>query len=263
MFFVITLKTDSVNKPHAIHLTKLKEKYRQKAVFQSFLKNHAETPKEYYVESLQKKGKPRNFYSKQAALNTVRKLADEHGYHVRLPKNTWGVYKKLEKVRKKPRANEQYVVQTIPTDQLRNLVVKSIEVDSPIDATSDLMFELNIPVFSISTRMNGMWNLLRNCGAARNELTEEVYKRLDQYNKKRGMCGTDHSGNSSRAQDRGFQLLGWDAYFFQKKRIVNAICGRLTKLYAKTPGSRLHTVDAVEAVEVDPSIKSTPVIKVI
>ena len=259
MFFVITLKTDSVNKPHAIHLTKLKEKYRQKAVFQSFLKNHAETPKEYYVESLQKKGKPRNFYSKQAALNTVRKLADEHGYHVRLPKNTWGVYKKLVKLRKK-RANEQYVVQTIPADQLRELVVKSMEVDSPIDATSDLMFKLNIPVFSMATRMNGMWNLLKNCGVARNILSEEVYKRLDYYNKKRGFCNHDHSGNCGRTQDRGLQLVGWDARFFQKKRIVNAICGRLTKLYAKTPGSRLHTVDAVEAV---PSIKSTPVIKVI
>ena len=261
MFFVITLKTDNVNKPHAIHLTKLKEKYRQKAVFQSFLKKHAETPKEYYVESLQKKGKPRNFYSKQAALNTVRKLAEEHGYHVRLPKNTWGVYKKLVKVRKKPRANEQYVVQTIPADQLRELVIKSIEDYSPVDATSDLMFKLNIPVFSMATRMNGMWNLLRNCMVARDQLAEEVYKRLDYYNKVRGKCNHDHSGNCARTQDRGFQLLDWDARFYQKKRIVNAICGRLTKLYSETPGSRLHTVDAVEAV--DPSIKSTPVIKVI
>ena len=54
MFFVITLKTDTIDKPHAIHLTKLTAKFRQKAVFQSFLKNHAETPKEYYVESLVK-----------------------------------------------------------------------------------------------------------------------------------------------------------------------------------------------------------------
>ena len=245
MYFVITLKTDTVDKPHAIHITQLKDKFRQKAVFQSFLKNHAEHSKEYYVHSLVKKGKPRNFCSKKAALNTVRKLADEQGYHVRLPKNTWGVYKKLVKLRKK-RANEKYVVQTIPTDQLRNLVVKSIEVDSPIDATSDLMFELNIPVFSMATRITGMWNLLKNVGAARNELTEEIYKRLDQYNKKRGVGNRDHSGICHRTQDRGFQLIGWDAYFFQKKRIVNAICGRLTKLYAKTPGSRLHTVDAVE-----------------
>ena len=262
MYFVITLKTDTADKPHAIHITQLKDKFRQKAVFQSFLKKHAENRKEYYVQSLVKKGKPRNFYSKKAALNTVRKLADEHGYHVRLPKNTWGVYKTLVKVRKK-RANEKYVVQTIPADQLIELVVKSLEVDSPIDATSDLMFKLNIPVFSISTRMNGMWNLLRNCGAARNELTEEIYKRLDYYNKKRGKCNHDHSGNCGRTQDRGLQLIGWDARFFQKKRITNAICGRLTKLYSKTPGSRLHTVDAVEAVEPTPSIKSTPVIKVI
>ena len=52
---------------------------RGTAVFQSFLKKHAENRKEYYVESLQKNGKPRNFYSKRAALNTVRKLAEENG----------------------------------------------------------------------------------------------------------------------------------------------------------------------------------------
>ena len=259
MYFVITLKTDTVDKPHAIHVTKLKAKFRQKAVFQTFLKNHAEHPKEYYVQSLEKKGKPRNFYSKKAALNTVRKLAEENGYHIRLPKNVWGVYKKLEKLRQKPRANAPYVVQRIPAEELRNFVVKSIEDCSPIDEAVTAMFERNIPVFSMATRMTGMWDLFKNCGVARCTLAEECYARFDYYNKKRGTGGRDHSGNCYHQQCIGDKLIDWDSLFYQKKRTVNEICARLSKRYSKTPGSRLHTVDAVEQKD----IKKTTVIKVI
>ena len=261
MYFVITLKTDTVDKPHAIHITKLKAKYRQKGVFQTFLKNHAEHPKEYYVNSLQKKGKPRNFYSKQAALNTVRKLAEENGYHVRLPKNVWGVYKKLDKVRKKPRANKQYVVQRIPADELRDFVVKSIEEYCPIDQAVKIMFERKIPVFSMATRMDGMWDLFKNSGVARCDLLEETLTRFEHYNKKRGKCNHDRSGNCLRQLCNSDRLSGWDARFYQKKRTVNEMCARLTKMYSKTPGSRLHTVDAVR----ENNIKETPqlIVKVV
>ena len=263
VFYVSVLKTDTPNKPYAIHLSKLKEKYRQKQRFQLFLKTYSEHPKEYYIDPLVKKGKPQTFYCKKAALKMVHKLAQEHGYFVRYPGDKWGIYKKIVKVRRKPPPNEKYVVQRIPEEELRDFVLKSINDYSPIDHVVKIMFERNIPVFSMATRKLGVCVLFNNSNNVKNTLMEESITRFEVYNKRRGVGGTDHSGNCHREQCIGDRIMDWDACFFQRKRIVNEICARLTKMYSKTPGSRMHTVDAVEAVEFDPSIKSAPVIKVI
>ena len=258
MFYVIILKTDTPNKTHAVHLTKLKAKFRQKAVFKSFLKKHADSPKEYFVESLEKGGKPKNFYSKKAALSMVHKQAEANGYFVRLPQNTWGVYNKIQKVRKQP-PNEQYEVTPIPVEYLRDFVVKSIEDYSSIDQAAQLMFKREIPVFSMKTRMLGVYILFKYTIFMKNKLMEEALERWEYWNKKRGFCNPDHSGNVAHWQSVSFRVGDYEDRFWSKKKTVNEICARLTKLYSKTPGSRAHTVDAVEPED----IKTTQVIKVI
>ena len=259
MFYVVVLKTDTPNKAHAIHLTKLPQKYRQKAVFQSFMKNHSDSPKEYYVESLEKKGKPRNFYSKKAAQNMVFKLAEEQGYFVRLPKNTWGVYKKIQKVRKQP-ANKQYPVDHIPAEDpdLREFVLESVEDGWSIDAAAKLMFKRNIPVFSMKTRNFGVKKLFRHGFTFKLDLIGVYEDRWWALNRKRGICNPAIPGMAF-LRNKMDRINDWDHDFAKNKKNVNEICAQLTKLYSKTPGSRAHTVDAVEPDD----IKTTHVIKVI
>ena len=261
MFYVVILKTDTPNKPYAIHLTRLVKKFEQKAVFKVFMKKHSEHPKEYYVEAVEKKGKPRGFYSKQGCLKTVQKLAQEHGYFVRYPGNTWDIYKKIVKVRRKPPPNKQFVVEPIPTEELRQFVLESIKWDSPLDEAAKVLCERKIPVFSMKTRTLGLSILFKNTGLMHHKLLEEIFDRLDRANKFR----KKHTSTSlcDQIMDRRDVIFDWfeNRKFYQKKRNVNEICARLTKRYDLTPGSSAHTVDAVEAVV--PSIKSTPVIKVI
>ena len=106
MFYVVILKTDTPNKPYAVHLTKLVKKFEQKAIFKMFTKQFADSPKEYYVVPLEKNGKPRNFYSKKAAIFKINNLSHDHGYFVKYRGNTWEPYVKPVRVRKQP-ANKQ------------------------------------------------------------------------------------------------------------------------------------------------------------
>jgi hypothetical protein len=191
----------------------------------------------------------------------VQKLAQEHGYFVRYPGDKWDIYKKIVKVRRKPPPKKQFVVEPIPTEELRHFVLESIKWDSPLDEAAKVLCERKIPVFSMKTRSLGLSILFKNTGVMHHKLLEEIFDRLDRANKFR----KKHTSTSlcDQIMDRRDVIFDWfeNRKFYQKKRNVNEICARLTKRYDLTPGSSAHTVDAVEAVV--PSIKSTPVIKVI
>ena len=257
LFYVVIFKTDIPNKPSAVHLTKLKAKYRQKQVFKMFSKQFAENGKEYYVVSLEKDGKPRNFYSKKAALEKVRKLALEHGYFVKLPKNTWGKSVEPTKPARKKPANKQFEVESIPTDELREYVLESIADYSPVDVAANLMFKRNIPVFSMKTRQLGVRTLFANSGYMKIILSDENERLIDelrykvhQQNKQPGDTYVPpgrsyHYPGLSSLQGRSDILIDWNSRWYTDKKRVNRVCGVLTRLYSETPGSRDHTQDAV------------------
>ena len=257
LFYVVTLKTDTPDKPSAVHLTKLKAKYRQKQVFKMFTRQFAENSKEYYIVHLEKDGKPRNFYTKKAAMEMVHKLAKEHGYFVKLPKNTWGKYAvPPPKARKKP-ANKQFIVEPIPTEDLRAFVLESIADYSPVDVAARLMFQREIPVFSTKTRKFGVRTLFSNSGRMTGILMDENFKLVDgikadvhkqkrrphdtYVNKTRGY----HYPGLSAALGRNDVLVDWNSRWYNDKKRVGRVCGVLTKLYSETPGSRYHTQDAI------------------
>ena len=253
MFYVVILKTDTPNKPFAVHLTQLTKRYEQKAVFKMFTKQFAANCKEYYVNPLVKNGKQRNFYTKSAALAMVRNLANEHGYYVKQPGNTWKPHIKKKTVRKAP-VNKQYEVTPIPTEDLREFVLISVENCGSVDAAANLLFKRNIPVFSMKTRQFGVSTLFSNSIRMLNNLLEENMDQQDALSRAQWI----NSGDTYRVPGKygsppGFsslvaradKLQDWNYGFYKKKKTVHQVCAVLTKLYSKTPGSRNHTEDAV------------------
>ena len=256
VFYVVVLKTDTPNKPFAIHQTKLKAKYRQKQIFKMFTRQFAENPKEYYAVSLEKNGEPRMFYVKKKALATVRKLAQEHNYYVKLPKDTWGTYVEPVKPPRKKPANKQFMVEPIPTLDLRAFVLESIADYSPVDVAARLMFQRGIPVFSTNTRKLGVRTLFKNCGCMRSILMEENFARMDQkkaaVNEKNRQPydtyvppGRKYDYGLSGSWGTSDNLIDWNVSWYDDKKRVDRVCGVLTKLYSETPGSRKHTQDAI------------------
>ena len=259
LFYVVILKTDTPDKPLAAHLTKLKEKHRQKQIFKMFTQKFADYPKEYYVVPLEKKGKLRNFYTKKAALDMINNLSHEHGYYVKYRGNTWAPYVKPTLVRKQPK-NKQYPVQPIPTEDLRHYVIESIDNYSPVDEAAKLIFERKIPVFSMKTRMFGMTTLFMNSGRMLTVLMNENMAKIDGLRRDQLQMAMRNGDKYlvpgkypappglSALQGRTDRLFDWieSSNWYKKKKIVHEVCSRLTKLYQMTPGSRKHTVDAVE-----------------
>ena len=241
LFYVVILKTDTPNKPFAVHLTKLKKKFRQKAVFKFFMKEHSSNPKEYHVESLTKNDKPRNFYSKKAAVAMCQKLSLEHGYYVRNTGNTWSPFEKPETSRKPPQKNKEFIVRPIPTLELQAFVEESRDVDSPIDAAAKLMFARGIPVFSMKTRKFGISTLFKYSIRMKNLIWGNM---IDALDKRRKLKKYDYG--YTRLQHDTDKIADWDSFFFQKKKTINLICGALSRLYKVDPGSREHTQDAIE-----------------
>ena len=259
MFFVVLLKTQTPDKPTAIHYTALVKKFEQKGVFRMFIRENSNHPKEYSVECIMKDGKPRGFYKKNGCKSMVNKLAEENGYFVRYRGNTWGLYKKVVKVRKKlkPPKNPQYEVAPIPPEELRNFVIQSINDYSPIDEAAKVMFERQIPVFSVKTRMFGIQTLFSRAKSIWIIIMDENMAKWDALNKYRKL-GERASNQQDFHASYSYKLLEWSPFWYDKKKVVNELCARLTKLYQKTPGSRKHTVDAIEM-----DLKEEPVVMVI
>ena len=259
MFFVIMLKTQTPDKPIAIHYTSLVKSFEQKAVFRFFIRENSNHPKEYSVECLMKDGNPRCFYKKSGCKRMVNKLAEANGWFVRSRGNTWALYKKIVKVRKKPKppTKIQYGVEPIPPEELRNFVIQSIADYSPIDEAAKVMFERKIPVFSMKTRMFGIATLFSRAKSIWIVLMDETMAKWDALNRHRKL-GERASNRQDYYASYNFKLLDWSPFWYEKRKIVNEICARLTKLYQKIPGCRKHTVDAVEM-----DIKKEPVVMVI
>ena len=257
MFYVVVLKTDTPDKPYAIHYTKLVKNYERKGIFKMFSKEFAEHSKEYYIECLKKNDTPSKFYVKKRVIEKVHKLAQAHGYFVKLPKNTWGKYAiPPPKPRKKP-ANKQFMVEPIPTEDIRAFVLESIADYSSVDVAARLMFQREIPVFSTKTRKFGVRTLFKNGGPMRhilcdenNKLIDDLKREVHQQKKQRYDTyvppgrGYSYPGLTS-LQGRGNIILEWNYNWYDDKKRVDRVCGALTKLYSETPGSRDHTQDAI------------------
>ena len=262
VFYVVILKTDTPNKPHAINVTTQKVKHRQKQVFTAFIKQFAANRNEYYVESLEKKGNPRKFYVKARAFKMRNQLAVEHGYYVRF-KNTWGKYVEPTKPSRKKPPKKQYMVCPIPTEELRQCVLEAIEYTSCNaqafkDSATKLMKQRGVPVFSMETRMWGMKTLFENARAMKNIIVQEYMddqQRRQRAYRKRHLKPLDkyippgrpgrNMPNNDYYQDLFHHASSWNSQWYEITRNVNDVCGQLTNMYGHRCGSRGHLQDAI------------------
>ena len=264
VFYVVILKTDTPNKPHAINVTTQKVKHRQKQVFTAFIKQFAANRNEYYVESLEKKGNPRKFYVKAKAFKMRNQLAVEHGYYVRF-KNTWGKYVEPAKPSRKKPPKKQYMVRPIPTEELRECVLEAIEYTSCNgqafkDSATKLMKQRGVPVFSMETRMWGMKTLFQNANDMKNQIEDEIMNTLaekERAHRKRMLKPGEKfipngdprkwlpHGGGDWYHDRRMQVSLWNSRWYEITRNVNDVCGQLTNMYGHRCGSRGHLQDAI------------------